>query len=296
MMSCQQEPFSTAEAEYDAIQAALMATARGRRFLAEHARRHRSTETRTLLDAIGRLEQAVLGGRAAVGAGPVSPLVADATFSSPPLPRSPTLPTPPTAEPGSGGVTSIARARRDIAALRAAELGPPPPEPEQAFEAVAEGAARAAASILEAAAEMDDLALALRASGGEAWLSAEITRCAATVAAAGAEQDFSARQVDRLVRTLHEVERRRPSKGRSQPILAVVREVAASAAAAVKPGLDDADDLFLPPGEEAAGHPAATEPALAKPVLASPVLASPVLARPADADILDLRGRPRLQP
>src|SRR5215207_6112544 len=47
------------EAEYDAIEAAVMETARGRWFLGEYARRNRTADTQGLLEAIGRLEQAV---------------------------------------------------------------------------------------------------------------------------------------------------------------------------------------------------------------------------------------------
>ena len=50
------------EAEYQAIEAALMETARGRRFLAEYARRNRTADTDLLLGAICRLERAVLAG------------------------------------------------------------------------------------------------------------------------------------------------------------------------------------------------------------------------------------------
>src|SRR4051794_2144357 len=50
-------PITTAE--YDAIEAAVMETARGRWFLGEFARRNRTADTNLLLVAIERLEQAV---------------------------------------------------------------------------------------------------------------------------------------------------------------------------------------------------------------------------------------------
>ncbi len=53
------------EVEYDAIEAAVAETARGRRFLAEFARRNRVAETRQLLDAMTRLEAAVGRGASA---------------------------------------------------------------------------------------------------------------------------------------------------------------------------------------------------------------------------------------
>ena len=50
---------SLAEADYGAIEQAVMETARGRWFLAEYARRNRHADTTAVLDAIGRLESVV---------------------------------------------------------------------------------------------------------------------------------------------------------------------------------------------------------------------------------------------
>lgn len=48
------------EAEYAALEAALSETPLGRWFLAEYTRRHPAPETQLMLDAMGRLEAAVL--------------------------------------------------------------------------------------------------------------------------------------------------------------------------------------------------------------------------------------------
>jgi hypothetical protein len=48
--------------DFDAIEAAVLNTARGRWFLAEHARRHRAADTATLLAAIGKLERTMVPG------------------------------------------------------------------------------------------------------------------------------------------------------------------------------------------------------------------------------------------
>src|SRR4029077_11032005 len=56
-------PTPAAQADYDAICAALMDTARGRWFLEEYARRNRSTDTRLLLTAIERIEAVVCAER-----------------------------------------------------------------------------------------------------------------------------------------------------------------------------------------------------------------------------------------
>lgn len=52
-------PTPLAEEDYDAIEAAVMETQRGRWFLAEFARRNRNSDTVILLDAIKKLERAV---------------------------------------------------------------------------------------------------------------------------------------------------------------------------------------------------------------------------------------------
>jgi len=56
--------------EYLPIWTALMETARGRSFLREFARRTRSSETRTLLDAVQKLEHALLDARQGAAAAP----------------------------------------------------------------------------------------------------------------------------------------------------------------------------------------------------------------------------------
>ena len=50
--------------DYEAIEAAVMETARGRWFLAEYARRHRTADTTVVLEAIGKLEKIVKRERA----------------------------------------------------------------------------------------------------------------------------------------------------------------------------------------------------------------------------------------
>lgn len=56
-------PVASAETDYDAICAAVTATARGRWFLDEFARRNRNSDTLQVLDAIARMEAAVVGDR-----------------------------------------------------------------------------------------------------------------------------------------------------------------------------------------------------------------------------------------
>ena len=57
-------PAPTADTDYDAICAAVTATARGRWFLDEFAKRNRNSDTSQVLAAIARMEAAVVGERA----------------------------------------------------------------------------------------------------------------------------------------------------------------------------------------------------------------------------------------
>lgn len=57
-------PDGICEDDYEAVEAAVLETVRGRWFLAEFARRNRVHEMRHVLDAIGRLEHAVADQRA----------------------------------------------------------------------------------------------------------------------------------------------------------------------------------------------------------------------------------------
>jgi hypothetical protein len=50
--------------DFELIEAAVMETARGRWFLREYARRNRNADTKVVLDAVSRLKEAVLDGRA----------------------------------------------------------------------------------------------------------------------------------------------------------------------------------------------------------------------------------------
>lgn len=54
-------PAPISEADYEAIEAAVMETARGRWFLAEYARRNRNADTTMLLKALDRIEASIRG-------------------------------------------------------------------------------------------------------------------------------------------------------------------------------------------------------------------------------------------
>jgi uncharacterized protein YukE len=59
-MTDDETPVTFSNSDYDAIEAAVMETARGRWFLHEYAKRNRNADTEVVLAALGRLEKAVL--------------------------------------------------------------------------------------------------------------------------------------------------------------------------------------------------------------------------------------------
>src|SRR5436305_14863162 len=68
MASPEGESESFPRHEYDAIEKAVMESARGRWFLNEYARRNRAADTLTLLEAIGRLHGVLAGQSGKLGA------------------------------------------------------------------------------------------------------------------------------------------------------------------------------------------------------------------------------------
>jgi hypothetical protein len=67
--------------DYEAIEAAVMETARGRWFLTEFARRNRTADTQVLLEAIARLEDQI-GGDKNTPPTPHQPVTSTALVSS----------------------------------------------------------------------------------------------------------------------------------------------------------------------------------------------------------------------
>jgi hypothetical protein len=87
-------PAPPADADYATIYAALAATERGRRFLAEHAGRSRTADTDSLLKAIARLEAAMHSRQdpAVTGGADVPPGAAPQAGNFAALPSAPAVP------------------------------------------------------------------------------------------------------------------------------------------------------------------------------------------------------------
>jgi hypothetical protein len=176
-------PRSVREREYEAIEAAVMETARGRWFLSEFARRNRAAETRPLLAALERLEGAVAADRETRD---LDRLRSDLGEMA----------------------KAIALTRSEIA-----EMHPPDRQggfviDGDAFDAVAQTAERATCDVAEAAERMQEAAWTLRQGGADPGLCAELDRHATAIYTASSLHDLTARRTARTVECVRELETR----------------------------------------------------------------------------------------
>jgi chemotaxis protein CheZ len=169
---------------YAAIENALAATARGRWFLAEYTRRNRSAETEMLLEAIAKLEAAVLKPQRQTAAGTVFGELVDMS-------------------------EAIARTRREIAQIK-----PPMQFDEQLVSATAEldhiveATEKATSDILAAAEDIQEAAWTLRERGAETALCDKIDQRATDIYTACSFQDITGQRTDKVVRALRFIEQR----------------------------------------------------------------------------------------
>src|SRR3954453_19931195 len=177
------------QVDYDAIEAAVMETARGRWFLGEFARRNRTADTNLLLEAIGRLEQAIATERSAQD---LDRLRFDLMEMA----------------------KAISLTKTEIAAIR-------PVEHQQShlvvasetLDAITRTTERATSDILEAAEQIQETAWTLREQGVNPTLCDELDRRATEIYTACSFQDLTAQQMGKIVQTL------RYLKGRIDPMM-----------------------------------------------------------------------------
>ncbi|HEX8164326.1 MAG TPA: hypothetical protein VF601_00895 [Beijerinckiaceae bacterium] len=171
-------------AEYDAIAEAVMETARGRWFLAEFARRNRTADTAVLLDAIGRLEQAVVAERSAQD---LDRLRFDLMEMA----------------------KAISLTKSEIAAIRPADHQHSHLiVASEALDAISRTTERATSEILESAEHIQEAAWTLREDGADARLCDELDRRATEIYTACSFQDLTAQRTAKIVQTLRYLEGR----------------------------------------------------------------------------------------
>ena len=163
----------------------LRASPRGRWFLAEFARRNRSAETDLLLEAIARIEKAVLKPHARPAA--PSNVFAELVEMS----------------------EAIARTRREIAQIK-----PPHQFDKQLISATAEldhiveATEKATSDILEAAEEIQEVAWILRERGTDIELCDKIDQRATDIYTACSFQDITGQRTEKVVKALRFIEQR----------------------------------------------------------------------------------------
>jgi hypothetical protein len=163
-------PAPSVEADYDAICAAVLKTARGRWFLDEYARRRRDADIRRVLEAVERIERAIQGGGSQNGR-------PDLRIELLEMAR------------------TIAQARADVAEIK--------PEPDQRAQV------GTAASAIDAAAErLQDLAWTMREHGLDMRTCEQIETLASTILSASSLRDPSDRRAQKLSEVLRYLERR----------------------------------------------------------------------------------------
>ncbi len=170
---------------YAALEALLRASPRGRWFLAEYAKRNRTAETDMLLEAIGRIERAVL--KAAPRQAMPNKVFAELVEMS----------------------EAIARTRREIAQIK-----PPQRFDKQLISAtveldqIVEATERATSDILQATEEMQEAAWTLRELGTGIEHCDKIDQRATDIYTACSFQDITGQRMEKVVKALRFIEQR----------------------------------------------------------------------------------------
>ena len=172
------------EADYEAIESAVMETERGRWFLKEYTRRNRNADTQVLLDAIGRLEHAVAGDRMAQD---VDRFRANLREMA----------------------SAIARTKTDIASIHATEHEHSRLfKASEALDAITRTTEQATSDILAAAEHVQEAAWTLREGGANPDLCDDLDRRATEIYTTCSFQDITAQRIAKIVQTLRYLEGR----------------------------------------------------------------------------------------
>ena len=170
-------PPATADTDYDAICAAVTATARGRWFLDEFAKRNRHSDTSQVLTAIARMEAAVVGDRAQQASRQAHQEVRIELLEM---------------------ARSIAQTRAAVAESR--------PAPSQHL--AAESAGESAPDVAAAAERLRQIAWTMRACGIDLPASDQIGQIADTILSADALRNLGDQRAHKLTEALHYLEHR----------------------------------------------------------------------------------------
>ncbi|MGU3384630.1 hypothetical protein ACLBYG_09000 [Methylobacterium sp. D53M] len=177
-------PSAPASAEYEAIEATISASERGRWFLAEYARRNRGAETEVLLGAIARLERSVTADRGQEAFGHLRGNLLDMADA---ISRT------------KGEIAALNTPNGDETRLTQASL---------ALDAIVRETEQATSDILGAAESIQEAAWTLRERGADAQACDALDRHATAIYTACSFQDLTAQRTARIVYTLRYLEDR----------------------------------------------------------------------------------------
>jgi hypothetical protein len=177
-LSTRPPPEPSAETDYDAICAAVTATARGRWFLDEYARRNRNSDTAEVLAAIARMETAVLADRAQQASRTVEQEVRIELLEM---------------------ARTIAQARAEVADSR--------PQPAQDL-AASSTEASPAPDVATAAERLRQIAWTMRACGIDLPVSDQIGQVAEAILSTDAQRSLGDQRARRLSEALQYLEQR----------------------------------------------------------------------------------------
>lgn len=183
-MTTSKPPSTIPTGEYEAIEEALLESARGRWFLDEFSRRNRSQDTQVLLDAIERLGTTI----ATPTTGANSELIRRDLIEM---------------------SEAISRTRQEIAAIK-----PPDETDSQIFtateelDAIVEATEKATSDILEAAEEIQEAGWLLRETGEHGDICDKLDQRATDIYMACSFQDITGQRTDKVVQALRFLEAR----------------------------------------------------------------------------------------
>jgi len=183
-MSNSKAPSPIRTADYEAIEEALLQSTRGRWFLSEYNQRNRSADTSMLLDAITKLETAVLTPqKSAENTHIRSNLIEMAE--------------------------AISQTRSEIAAMRSANQEDCQfTTATEELDAIVEATEKATSDILEAAEDVQELAWVLREKGSEDEACDRLDARATDIYTACSFQDLTGQRTSKVVNTLRFLENR----------------------------------------------------------------------------------------
>ena len=183
-MSSSKAPSPIRTADYEAIEAALLQSTRGRWFLSEFARQNRSADTRMLLEAITKLEATVMQPRKGAQSSHIRRDLMEMA-------------------------EAISKTRSEIAAMHPKDVDDSKfNTATEELDAIIESTEKATSEILTAAEEVQETAWLMRENGGSEDASDRLDALATDIYTACSFQDLTGQRTSKVVQTLRFLENR----------------------------------------------------------------------------------------